>query len=254
MSVTAMAMAWMRKTGSPATKCVLMALADHANDDGVCWPGQEAISRKTEMSVRSVRNHLEKLVEAGHVRVEERRRADGSKTSNLYVIDMMFGGALPAGSAGSPSANGGATQRQPVAGHEPSGTAEPSDSSLKGKKSILSPDQEPVGFGSWLSKHVDECERRGITRSVPRAGTSYRSELARTVAGLLGEGVTLEELELASVGVLADEFMRTGGHTKFENVLRKTKLGGKIDAGRAELRRRADDQYGRFDGKDPRAK
>lgn len=120
-------------------------------------------------------------------------------------------------------------------------------------KPILAPHEEHVGFSVWLAKHVDECGRYGISRSVPRAGTSYRSDLARAYGALREEGWSEEELQLASVGLLADEWMRSQGHSKPENVLRKTKLGGKVDAGRQELERRGSDQYGRFDEGDPRA-
>lgn len=119
-------------------------------------------------------------------------------------------------------------------------------------KPILAPHEEYPGFGTWLVKHVEECGRYGITRSVPKSGTSYRSDLARAYSTLRGEGWSHEELELASIGHLADEWMRSQGHTKPENVLRKTKLGGKVDAGRQELERRAADQYSRFDEGDPR--
>jgi hypothetical protein len=46
--------------------------------------------------------------------------------------------------------------------------------------------------------------------------------------------------------VLADEFMRAGGHTAPENVLRKTKIAKRIDEGRAWRAAQENDKYARF--------
>jgi len=174
--------------------------------------------------------------------IEEARVAGEPTAYRVTPRRLREGSAIERGDP--PAASGGSVSRENSREETPSPKA-PS------KKRILDPKEEPVGFGTWLSQHVDECARYGIERAVPKAGTSYRSELARSVAGLLEEGWSLEDLRLASIGVLADEFMRREGHTKPENVVRKTKIGGRIDQGRAELARR-DEGYGAFDGDDPR--
>lgn len=111
-------------------------------------------------------------------------------------------------------------------------------------KKILSPHEEPIGFSEWLGYH---CEKAG--RSVPRAGTSARSDLARTYAALAGEGYELEDFKLATDGVLADDFMQANGHTKPENVLRKSKIAGRIDDGRAAREvLDAGSKYAAYDG------
>jgi hypothetical protein len=105
---------------------------------------------------------------------------------------------------------------------------------------------EPAFFALWLGHHVSRCAEHGIQRSTPRPGTSYRAQLASTFAALLAEGYELEDFKLASDGVLADEFMRTGGHTAPENVLRKTKIAKRIDEGRAWRAAQENDKYARF--------
>jgi hypothetical protein len=113
----------------------------------------------------------------------------------------------------------------------------------RGKK-ILTSAEEPIGFSEWLGYH---SERAG--RSVPRAGTSARSDLARTYAALSGEGYGLEDFKLATDGVLADDFMQANGHTKPENVLRKSKIAGRIDDGRAAREvLDAGSKYAAYDG------
>ena len=57
----------------PTRKLVLMAMADHANDEGVCWPSQERIAIKVGITDRQVRNHVAELIKAGYVEVVERR-------------------------------------------------------------------------------------------------------------------------------------------------------------------------------------
>jgi hypothetical protein len=113
-------------------------------------------------------------------------------------------------------------------------------------KKILERHEEPDGFADWLRYHSKVCGEHGVQRSVPRAGTSVRSDLARTFAALLAEGYELDDFKLASDGVLADEFMRAGGHTAPENVLRKTKIAKRIDEGRAWRAAQENDKYARF--------
>lgn len=122
----AQAWAWEQKAGSPNTKLVLMALADHANDDGVCWPGQTRLAAKAEMTTRAVRANLDRLVKSGLVRAEERRRGNGTRTSNLYFLvfdqpeDSSGGQPVnrkPASGGGQPEAND-TSHRKPASGHE----------------------------------------------------------------------------------------------------------------------------------------
>lgn len=252
MGVTAMAWAWMQDAGTPGSKLVLMALADHANDDGVCWPGQATIARKAEMSTRAVRDNLERLVARGLVQVEERRRQDGSKASNLYVLTMRLGLLDPPADSSGGAEAGRTSHRKQASGHEPSiepSEGTPSPKTPSSRKPILKPEEEPELFAQWLGFHVTAAGKMDVALSVPRAGTSYRSSLARTFGALAGEGYGKEDFELASLGVLSDDWMRSQGHVKPENVLRKEKIGGRIDVGRAFRAAGGEGggKYGRFD-------
>lgn len=70
-------------------KFVLIALADRANGDGYSYPGQKTLAEMTGQSERSVREHLEWLEEQGYVRRKERRRLDGTRTSDGYNLPPM---------------------------------------------------------------------------------------------------------------------------------------------------------------------
>lgn len=52
-------------------KIVLLALADNANDDGLCWPGMAHLVAKCSKGERTIQASIKRLVELGHLtRVE----------------------------------------------------------------------------------------------------------------------------------------------------------------------------------------
>lgn len=53
-------------------KLALLALADNANDQGVCWPSMATLSRKCSKSDRTVQRSIQSLEEKGHLTREER--------------------------------------------------------------------------------------------------------------------------------------------------------------------------------------
>jgi DNA-binding transcriptional ArsR family regulator len=64
MSISFMALAW--KVDIPSgRKLVLLALCDHANAQGECYPSVEAIARKCSMGQRTVQQHISELEGAG---------------------------------------------------------------------------------------------------------------------------------------------------------------------------------------------
>jgi DNA-binding transcriptional ArsR family regulator len=88
MSGTAMRWAWEQRVGNSAAKAVLLALADHADARGVCWPGVEEIARRLELDHRTVQRCLKRLAASGVIRRDPRRRADGSQSSNEYLLPI----------------------------------------------------------------------------------------------------------------------------------------------------------------------
>ena len=82
--------AW-RQALTPTLKLVLMALADSADDQGVCWPSVSTLAKKCSVSTRTVRRSLRGLMDSGMLIAEARRRGDGSSTSNRYRL-LIAGG------------------------------------------------------------------------------------------------------------------------------------------------------------------
>jgi hypothetical protein len=103
-----MTLAWSTSL-APSHKLVLMALADIANDDGVCWPSVRLLAKKCCLCEREVRRVIDQLKSGGLLRVEERFRADGSQTSNRYLVLSPTGGGDNL-SGGSDDADGGGGQ------------------------------------------------------------------------------------------------------------------------------------------------
>lgn len=217
MSLVAMGWAWEQEVSSGA-KLVLLALADRANeDDGTCWPGLKTVARKVGLSERVVRKHVESLEGDGLLRREVRTRADGSQTSNLIVLSMT-GGAVTDDRGG----------RSPVTDRtEP--TREPT-SSAKLKKTagakILAAEEEPIGFSEWLGYH-----HRETGRSVPKAGTVTRSDLARAFAKLIAQGYGLEDFQAVTDYARLDPYW-AGKDLSLAWHLRLAEFGERAESGR----------------------
>lgn len=74
-----------------AEMAVLLAIADSADKDtGEAWPSQATIARRARQSDRNVRNVIGRLVAAGWLSVEDRRRPNGSRASSLYVVNLAM--------------------------------------------------------------------------------------------------------------------------------------------------------------------
>ena len=73
---------------SPTQKLVLMALADAADDEGVCWPSIATIARKCSISERTAQRIVAELIRSGLLNAQARYKSDGSRTSNKYKLSL----------------------------------------------------------------------------------------------------------------------------------------------------------------------
>lgn len=87
MSIKAMTWAWGLEQLPLRETVVLLALADAANDDGVCWPSQATLARKSRGSKRSVQRAISNLREWGLVATELRASVSGRR-ANLYQLNV----------------------------------------------------------------------------------------------------------------------------------------------------------------------
>lgn len=129
MSVHAIEWAWRQQVANPTQKLVLMALADHANGDGQCWPSMDRVAQLAGCSDRTARRHIDDLCDGGLVAKDERyRRRDGTLGTWTLVLQMdaTSGHTWPQATDGQrppvtePAATHGHHQRPQVTAHEPS--------------------------------------------------------------------------------------------------------------------------------------
>jgi DNA-binding transcriptional ArsR family regulator len=86
MSIEALNWAWEQPVDKAANKLVLLALADHANSDGECWPSMKRIAERSDISPRHVSRAISELIELGLVEKANRRRHGGEYRGWDYRI------------------------------------------------------------------------------------------------------------------------------------------------------------------------
>lgn len=71
------------KTLGPTERLVMLALADHADDEGKCYPSILRIQERTGLSERAVQTNVRKLVDLGYLLVQV---GGGKGNANLYFV------------------------------------------------------------------------------------------------------------------------------------------------------------------------
>lgn len=84
----------------PNLKVALVGLADFANDDGYCWPGQASLSAKVNVPERTLRRHLNDLQSRGLITRTKRTDSDGRKQTDEYQIHARPPAILADGATG----------------------------------------------------------------------------------------------------------------------------------------------------------
>ena len=85
MSIDVMSWVWKHADVSGATLLILLALADYANHNGICWPGVAALAEKSRVSERYVRDLLGDLERDGFI---VREFNTGPHGVNTYKVLM----------------------------------------------------------------------------------------------------------------------------------------------------------------------
>jgi hypothetical protein len=88
MSLRALTWAWEQELTNPSEKLVLLAIADHANDDGMCWPSMSHVAERCLLSTRQIQRITEQLVHYGLVTRERRKRPDGTLGTYTYTLNI----------------------------------------------------------------------------------------------------------------------------------------------------------------------
>ena len=145
MSIKLMSKAWDLAIPQ-GQKFVLIALCDHANDDGVCYPSQNKLAEKCSMSDRAIINHIKWLEQQGFIR-KERRQSSQRRYSDLYQICLEPANSAPAHSAPAHSA----PEPENFAPTEPENFA---GSYIKKEPSVINHQIEPSVVNTHTPEHT----------------------------------------------------------------------------------------------------
>jgi helix-turn-helix protein len=80
MSIAIMSQVWKHSKQEGGALLVLLALADFANDEGICYPAQHTLAKKSRLSARQVRRVLSDLIASGELSIVRAGRGRGLKT------------------------------------------------------------------------------------------------------------------------------------------------------------------------------
>lgn len=193
MSVEATTWAWRQPDLTPSERLVLVALADHASNDGACWPGLRGLAEKVDLTRRTVRRIVASLEERELLQREQRRDGDGRQTSNLIVLQMTD---TPVASDRGEEVTDDRGGRSPVTDHEPSG-----------EPSIRTEQDEAVDgvWAYWLGARQPK---------VTKLSSGTRQLLGRA----LNVGFDAQDLCLAVDGLLASDWHREHGKLQLSTI------------------------------------
>ncbi len=83
MSIRRMSAVWDGSKHKGSTLLQLLAIADHAGDDGFAWPGIETLSRKTRLTTRAILKNNDLLEASGELYIDHNRRR-----GNQYIVTV----------------------------------------------------------------------------------------------------------------------------------------------------------------------
>jgi hypothetical protein len=145
MSIKVMSQVWDSSASEGYRLLVMLALADHADDDGYCYPGLARIAAKCRISESTTRRCIAEMVERGELVVDQNKGAacNGGHTNRYRVIVHN----RPQISA---DVQGGVSVTPPVTTVTPPSLSEP----VKGGVTALTPKPsvEPSGKPSAVSQ------------------------------------------------------------------------------------------------------
>jgi DNA-binding transcriptional ArsR family regulator len=191
MSLDALKWAWEQDCPNPTAKLVLMALADHANSDGECWPSMKRVAELTGVSTRQVSNHIVALEQLGYVTKGDRRRWQGQLRGWDYRVNLR----KPATSGSVLPVTSGNTASSPA---EAGFRSEPLEN--RKEEPLAAAPRETAAKKDELFEAVAEACGIDWNNLTP----SGRGPLNRAVKELKGIGVTADQ-----VGGRAAAYRRT---------------------------------------------
>lgn len=91
MSVRIMTRVWESSKATGSELLMLLAIADHANDEGICWPDVDTLCRKARVGRRQGQRAIHNLIERGELFASVGGRGPGDRNA------FRIGGPVPDG-------------------------------------------------------------------------------------------------------------------------------------------------------------
>jgi len=202
MSWQAIAWAIRQTTGAARSKLLLLALANYADKNGVCWPSQETLARDTEQSVDTVQRQLNVLEKLKHIQRERMPKRRGQWQGHRYKLPLQT----------DPPPRGQNAARSPDLR-----CGQAASSTLTRPQSLrLKPSIEPPYEPSHTSMTSDAAERLQAFQRKQEGAEVVQNRIARRIGDdgwlVLGEMNDAQRSRLSTLerqGRLDDETLRT---------------------------------------------
>ncbi len=184
--------AWEQKL-EPSAKIVLLALADIADDHGMCWPSIPTLARKVCASERNVQRVVHSLglsteSQPALIQIIERSRSNGSRSSNVYLLQIP-GDKLSPGGAGDVDDGGVVTQLSQGGGD--TAVTRGGDRAMSPLEPPIEPPPEITNRTTshqGVDKQLKADAQRLIAREFSRLGDDKQAALMAQLAAGMREG------------------------------------------------------------------
>jgi hypothetical protein len=134
MSVRVTSWVWENTKAEGAELLVLLALAEHAGNDGSCYPSMRRIAERARLSLRGAQTAMRALEAKGAIRTS---RNTGPKGCNRYTVLMHATDSVPRADAASPADSAPRTECAPPQMMTPT----PADDDIGGANDGMEPPQ-----------------------------------------------------------------------------------------------------------------
>ena len=88
MSIEIMSKVFSQSKAKGAARLVLLAIAEHCDDNGVCWPSISRLARYCNVEPRSVQRSISQLIKLGEL---ERLELGHGRKSTRYKVKLRGG-------------------------------------------------------------------------------------------------------------------------------------------------------------------
>jgi len=162
MSIDATRHAWQRQGLRPAAKLVLLAMADRAGEDHVCWPSVNRLVLDTNLNRKTVIGALGSLLRAGEIE-DTGRRSGQTKQVVCYRIVGVVGREDEQQAARKQAQKRNGSQTGTVPKTEPSQNRDASEGETVPETEQFPKRNSPVFSGKQSPKRTGNSPKNGTT-------------------------------------------------------------------------------------------